>query len=53
MSIIIRLSDKPAFIRNNDNKLVSERNNGNGKIVKFGVSNNSIKLTKKLKKLKS
>ena len=47
------LYNKPAFNRNNSNRLFFEKNYSNNKINKFGVSDNNVKHTKKLKKSKS
>ena len=58
---MIRLFDKPAPNKNNDNrsvfsidnnsKLAFGRNNSNSDINKFGISKNGIKYIKKLEKL--
>ena len=58
---MIRLSNKLATSRNNGNRSVSNRNNNskpasrknnsNGEVNRFGVSRNSIKYAKKLRKL--
>lgn len=42
---------KPAFEKLNSNIPVFRKNNGNNKIIKFDINNNSIKLPKKSRKL--
>ena len=49
----IRSSDKLVSRKNNGNRSASSLNNGNNEINRFGVNNDSMEYTKKLRKSKS